>query len=243
MSTRRAKQIIYGTFYGLIWVLFFYGIYFVFLKPSLAAPTVQPCLQEGCPPPGVRPITEQGSPNIFMTSSGHYTFLARVANVNGDYAAKNFTYNFNVRDESGNTIRTLSGQSFIYANEIKYIVVPNEAFAAPVASADLTITNVSWVPGATVGVVPNFTFQNLTTGSTSSTVVIGGQLLNKDIASFDAVIVVGIFKDANGDPTGASQTEIDNLEVNGGASFSIMYPALEGIDPGNNQIAAYALRR
>lgn len=241
MSTRRAKQLIYGVFYGLIWILFFYACYFIFLRPSLT-PSGPDC-GSFCPPPGVKPIALQGTVSDFVTSDGHHTFLAHIANVNSDYAAQDFKYTFTAYDATGGVVQTVSGNSFIYANEIKYLLAPNVVISGAVDHVGLTMTNTQWVAGSILGLVPQFTFQNIQVGMTPSAVSVGGQITNGDFAGFSNVLVVAVFNGVDGSPLGVSQTQIDNLAAGESAPFSVIYPAVAGIDPSNNQIFAYALRK
>src|SRR5580693_5274731 len=83
MSTRRAKQLIYGALYAIFWIAVIAVIYFVFTWVSgntIAAPQ---CGAE-CVPTSTQPIAVQGNIATFVTSPGHDTFLAQVANLNGD---------------------------------------------------------------------------------------------------------------------------------------------------------------
>jgi len=241
MSARRAKQLIYGVFYGLCWIIFFYGVYAIFLRPVISLPTAPAC-GEFCVPEGVKPIAPQGSVMSFTTSPGHYTFLAQIANVNSGYAAAGFDYTFTAYDASGTPLQSFAGQSFIYASEIKYLVDPNEIVAKPIDHMGLIITNVRWISGSALGIVPDFTFQNMEIGSSSSTVSVGGEIANKDIVSFAHVYIVGIWKGPDGTPIGASETKIDGLGAGTTADFSVIYPAVPGIDPASNQVFAYGLK-
>jgi len=241
MSARRAKQLIYGVFYGIIWVFVFYGFYSVFLRPITSAPAPMPC-GDFCPPTGVKPIQLQGSVYSFPAGDGRYTFLAKIANVNTDYASDNFTYTFTAYDASNTVLAAFTDESFIYGSELKYLLAPNETVPGAVDHAGLTMTNTHWVSGEALGLVPQFAFRNMQAGSTSSTVSVGGEVENKDINAYTHVFVIGIWTDRDGNPLGASETKIDGLSAGSLADFSVLYPALPGIDPGENQVFAYALR-
>ncbi len=237
MSSRRAKQLIYGTFYGLLWLAFFAGMYYIFIKPAI---TPTPCTGPTCGTSAAQGLTTS-TVWIFSAGPGSATYLAKVTNVNSNFGAVAFDYNFDFFNASGTVVETIPGSSYIYPNEIKYLVAPNKApVNAPYLSLDLS--NVQWVVSSSMGGVPQFAFSDIQTQDGSSTVSVNGQVTNNDIASFDTVLIVAVFKDADGNPIGSSQTEIDNFAPNTTESFSVMYPAIPGINPANNELEAYALR-
>lgn len=254
MSTRQAKQIIYGALYAILWVAVIFFFYSTFIKPAPSCyDGVKNQNEEGVDCGGVCPtacgvaaaqaLSAAGGVSIFSTSANHYTFLAEVQNHNSDLAAKSFDYTFDLYSPAGTVIVSLPGQSFIYANEVKYIVLPNQTVSQPVDHAALTITNTQFVKSSDVGsIVPAFKFENVTGQVSPSTVSIGGQITNDDIASFPAVTIVGIFKDSSGNVIGASETEVDHFDPNTTQSFSVIYPAVATIDPSESQVFAYGLR-
>src|SRR5512146_1909068 len=153
MSPRRAKQIIYGVFYGIVWLLIFFGVYFLFFSPRGAQPSTPVA-------PTASPLAATGGVTVFESTSGHYTFLAKLSNPNTDFAGKAVDYSFDIySDASGTLIESIPGQSFIYANEIKYLVLPNQVLNRAVDHAALSIKGVDWVWAAGLGRPPQFTPQ------------------------------------------------------------------------------------
>jgi hypothetical protein len=237
MTTRRAKQIIYGTLYGIIWLVILLGIYYLFVKPAFA-PVV--CTGPSCGVEAARTLTTS-TLTTFMAGSGSATYLAKVTNVNADFGAVAFDYNFNFYNASGTVMFTIPGSSFIYQNQVKYLIAPNIApIDEPYASLDLS--NVQWVTSSSMGAPPQFVFTNVQAKTGSSTISVRGTLTNNDIASFNKILIIAIFKDGSGNPVGASQTELDNVAPNTAKNFSVMYPSLSGVNPANNELDAYGLR-
>jgi len=146
-----------------------------------------------------------------------------------------------IRDASGTIIESIPGSSFIYPNQVKYLLAPNYT---PVTASyrSLDVSNVQWVTSSSMGALPQFAFTNLQAQTGPATVSVSGQMTNDDVASFSAVFVIAVFKDANGNPLGASQTEIDRVAPNAAENFSVIYPAVPGINPANNELEAYGLR-
>jgi hypothetical protein len=241
MSTRRAKQLIYGALYLVFWLCILVIVYVAF-RLFFAGNAIGPC-GVNCVATSTQPLAVQGDIATFVTSPDHYTFLAQVANVNGDSAAENFDYNLNIySDASGTILESLPGQSFIYANQVKYLVFPNEVINGNVDHVALDLGDTTWVTSSTFGDAPQFTFQNLTPTTASTTVSIGGEITNSSIASYDDVVVVVLFEGKDGGPIGVSQTEISSIAACQTTDFSIIYPAVPNIDPSENQLFAYGVR-
>jgi hypothetical protein len=239
MSTRRAKQLIYGVLYLILLIALVAIVYFMVRLVAPAPVAVAPCT-ENCMPVGASAIATS-TVQWFLSSPGHYTFLTQIANTSPGYAAQYFDYAIDLYDASGTVIQSIPGSSFVYANETKYLVVPNVAAVTPI-SVGLVITNPSWVPSATLGALPQFNQENITTGMTSSTVSVSGQIANTNLSSFRYVFVDVIFVGTDGSPAGASQTEIDNVVPNKTVDFSVLYPQTGAINPALAQVLVYGLK-
>jgi hypothetical protein len=245
MSTRTAKQLIYGTLYILIFLAICGGIYFLFIHPFVGASVAQ-CTPSTCTPTSTAAILAS-LVATFTTSPQHDTFLGQIVNSNPDFGAQLINYEVDLYDASDTILQSIPGQSFVYANQNKYLVIPNVVIAQPFDHAALNITSVSWLASSTLGAVPmvaqgQFALQNIQANSASTTVSVGGQLTNSGIGSFAQVMVVVLFKDVNGDPIGASQTELDNVTGGETVNFSVIYPNESTIDPALNEILIYAIR-
>lgn len=241
MSTRRAKQLIYGALYLILLVFLLWIAYLVVMLFVPKAPVVVSCT-ENCMPVGADSIATS-TVHTFVSSPGHYTFLVQIVNTSTAYAAEYFDYSIDLYDASGTVVQSVPGRSFIYASESKYLVVPNVAISAPFISAAIaSFSNVSWVPSATLGVAPQFSKQNVTTGGTSSTVSVSGRIANINIANFRYVYVDVIFVGADGSPAGASQTILNNVAPNKAVDFSVIYPQTGGINPAANEVLVYGLK-
>lgn len=243
MSTRRAKQIVYGMFYILLWAIFAAVVWFAVTLVAPAAPVVVPCTVSTCAPTGTAPLAV--SPvQTFLSSPGHYTFLVQVQNTDPAYAASYFDYAVNLRDASGTVLQSFPGSSFIYAGQSKYLVVPNAAVGEPFVSADLTIADAYWAATPSLGSIPSFAYENMAAGSTSSTVSVSGELTNANLSATRYVFVDVIFLDGSGNPVGASQTELNNVAPNQTVNFSVAYPQTQAgsIDPAKSSVFIYGLK-
>lgn len=240
MSTRRAKQLIYGALYVVVFGLIGAACYGVVLLMAPKVPVAAPCT-ENCIPSGVGPIVTS-TVTTFVTSPQHYTFLEQIANTDSDYTAEYFTYSFDIYDASGTVIQSVPGTSFLYAGQTKFIVAPNVTVADPGVATGFSIDNVYWVASSTLGEIPQFSVQNTQSSETTSTVTVSGQITNQTIAAFQYVLVDVVFKGPSGSPVGATQTELNGLQPGQTVDFSVFYPANGSIDPSNNEVFVYGIR-
>ena len=84
-------------------------------------------MREVCIPSNIAPIVPLGAVTIFSPLAGHVTVLAELENANTDFAAKSFDYTVTLYGADGSsTVANFPESSFAYADETKYIVLPNE---------------------------------------------------------------------------------------------------------------------
>jgi hypothetical protein len=255
MSPRRAKQIVYGVIYFAILLLVVTGIHFLFFRsPASCFDNIQnqgeqgvdcggPCAKV-CIPSTIQPISVLGTVHVFSPTTGHVTVLAQLENANSDFGASSFNYVVTLYGLDDMTVvGTLAGSSFTYADETKYIVLPNEPVPMQIGRADIAIGNVQWVPADRMGLVPLFTFTNIMPSSGKGYVTIGGDITDRDISSFSSVTLVAIFKNAAGSPIGASATELDSISPGTAQAFSVSYPALPNENISATELKAYAIRQ
>jgi len=255
MDMRTTKRIIYGAFYLGIWFLIFLAIYraFLYTAPS-CFDNIQnqgeagvdcggPCAK-ACIPKNLSTISPLASPRIFVAIPGHYTFLVQVANTNTGYVARGFEYSFDVYDASETLIASVPGRSFMYGTEVKYLIAPNIAISSgTVDHAVFALGNVDWAPDSALDLIPRFDVQNLGPGvSTPTTVSVNGQLTDNDASAFSNILVIAVFKDASGNPIGASQTVIDSIAPGETRPFSVLYPSNTDLAPALTSFYAYASR-
>ncbi|MBU6142230.1 hypothetical protein KGO95_03930 [Patescibacteria group bacterium] len=254
MDARRTKQIIYGALYGLFWICIFAGVYFWSSRP---VPTCYDGVQNqgeqgvdcggpcaiACIPPNLKAISPTGGVLVFASGAGHVSLLAQVSNTNTGFASPSFDYRFDLDDASGTLVASVLGRSFIYGGEVKYLAAPNVSVNGPVDHATLSIWNVKWVDTPTMGIVPQFAVQNDgPVPSPTGTVLVAGSIKNNDLASFSSILVIGVLKSVGGLVVGTSQTTLDHIAPGASEDFTVMYPAVPGLDPSLTQFYAYALR-
>ncbi|HTY39783.1 MAG TPA: hypothetical protein VMC43_01700 [Candidatus Paceibacterota bacterium] len=252
---RVAKQLIYGSIYIGILVLFGFGVYQLFLKP---APTCFDRIQNQgelgidcgpvcgniCLPPDLKPIVAT-SLQIFYPAPGQAVILAKVQNANPTLAVRSFDYSFDVLgDNDSSTVNSFKGSSFLYAGEIKYLAEFVSDSELPRGSRlKFRVLNPDWVTPETFR-KPELSFQDRRTDVSSSSIQVSGQLLQKDTITLPTITVLAVFhgQDVLGPIIGVSKTELDDVAPGENRPFAIVYPALQTIDPAKTEIIAYAER-
>ena len=143
---------------------------------------------------------------------------------------------------------SISGSTFFYPNQTRYVVVSNYPLVVPSVSAGIRNViigrgTIAWVPSSTMGTVPIFLFSNIvTTSTTSGTVTVSGMAGSQESILLRSVEVDVIFKDKDQISVGASRTVIDQIPANGSVPFSISYPSSPDMVPNNTLVVGYALR-
>jgi hypothetical protein len=253
---RRAKQFVYGLFYFIILGGLATGIYFLFLKPApscfdnvqnegeLGIDCGGPCATS-CIPSTIQQVLPLGAVHVFTPVKGHAAVLVQLENANADFAAESFNYEITIRGADGSsTVATVNGTSFAYADETKYLVVPNESVSGTPSTADIAISNIQWLDAAQMGLVPQFAFANITSvAGTDGYATVSGNITDRDASSFSNILVVAVFKNAAGAPIGASQTELDSISPGATQNFSVSYPLLPNENISATELKAYAERK
>ncbi len=254
---RTFKQLIYGLFYLACWTGIFLVIYNAFLKPAPSCfDNIQNQGEEGidcggpcakvCTPGTLQPIA--GGVSVFPLGSPSSTqqaisLLANIKNPNSDFAARSFSYAFGIYDANGNSLATSSGDSFVYAQEIKYIAVPR--FSLPSgAKADHAIFTVSdpvWAKASDY-LPAALRVQNFAATVSGNNISVSGNLTNEDNVVFARVTALSVFYDGLGKLTGVSETELENVAPNETRAFTILHPPIPSANLAATQVFVYAAR-
>lgn len=246
------KHFFYGIFYLAVLAGIGYLMFLFFVKPpascfdniqnqnELGVDCGGPCAKI-CLPSTIRPLTLSGEAQLFSTD-GLWSVLFWPENPNPDYAVASFNYSVNIYDEAGSVIKTLSGDSYLYAGEIKYIDIPavDLGSSAP-AKAEFKITDPVWIEAAKFS-KPNLAVQSPSAAVSGKNIEYRGRVVNRDTVPFATVKVVAIFNDAMGNRAGVSETEIQNLLPGDSKEFTVLYPFSPDLNLDGTQPFVYAKR-
>ena len=250
---RTFKQFIYGLFYLAIFGAIFYWFYSPSLKPSSSCSNgIQDVGEQGidcggtcskaCTAAQLSAITS-GPAMVFHPTPSSVSVMVQVQNPSQIFAARKFYYKFTLLDNSGNQVPggEISGESFVYASEIKYVAEFNKPFAdsSKIVAADFSIIGQpDWVSNSLFG-KPNLSLQNSSTSVAANEVDIAGSIINNDTVSVSNVNIFAIIYSKLGRPAGISKTELNGIMPGQQQSFSITHPLLGNIDTSATKIYLY----
>jgi hypothetical protein len=230
---RGAKQIVFGLIILFVVGLIGWGIYSSFFKP---APTCfdntqnqgetgvdcgGPCVP--CELKSLKPIqVDQGWPKWFKTTTSTSGIVAEIYNPNPDWGASNFSYRLDIKDQFGSIIKSVTGASFIYGGELKYLVEPRiDLGAGKISSVDLTISNPQWVSINDFS-RPDVEIQDVNTGKTDM-LYVSGKVVNRAESDFSNFSVYSLVYNKDGQFLAASKTIVDTVPKFGSSDFKISF--------------------
>jgi len=239
MTRRIAKQLLYGFLYLVVLAAIVFGLYRLFVVPAPSCTNgVQDQNETGVDCGGVcgivctsaaKTIDVVGDVRVFRPTTDRTVLLVELRNPNADLAAQNFRYRFDLQDDSGASAGTVSGDSYLYAGEIRYLAAFGNGSAA--ARATLTVENPDWVATA-VFPQPTLTVRDSQFASSTGMFTVTGHIVNRGTLTLPAVTVLAIFNGRFGEPAGASQTELDLVTPGEERAFTVVYPAIPNVaDP------------
>lgn len=253
MPSRFIKQFIYGILFLVVLGGIISGIYSAFLKPAQSCfDNIQnqgeegvdcggPC-KKSCLPQRLQPIELVQGVKIFYPASGRISLLAKIQNPNTEIAAKDFDYQFKVYDNQNKLLGAISGRSFIYSGEIKYLAeFLEEGNFKNANRAELLIENPNWVP-ATEFPRPLLSVLNQQVEVYNGELRLRGKIINNDTIPFPKTIILAIFSNQLGAVVGVSRTEIENFLAGENRSFTIMHPQIPGIESPKAEILIFSRR-
>ena len=250
---RFIKQFLYGIFYLGVFALIAFGVYVVFLRPGPSCTNNRQDAGEEdvdcggvcspvCFPQNFRPIEVTEQVRIFYPANGQVSALATIQNANAGLAVKAFDYSFDFYDAQNNLLRTVSGQSFIYAGEIRRLAkFLDITESLRVVRVDIRLQNAAWVK-AEAFPRPEVVIQDWRAETDGSMIRVNGRFVNAGTLLLPYVTILAIFHNASGRSMGISETAVEDVAPRESKNFTIFYPAVKDIDPKNTELIASASR-
>lgn len=253
MSRRLQKQFLYGLLYVSVLLGAILLIYVAFVRPAPGCGNGRrDAGEEGvdcggacanvCVPEDVRAIEIIGPVRIVQPNSRIVELAAKIQNSNVAIAADAFPYRFDIIDETGRVADSVSGESFIYGGEVKYLIAIKTGVAYRPASVELTIGAPHWVDAENYKKPVVGGIQDRLVRLTSSTVEVSGKVANKDIVALDTIVVTTFFYNDLGLLAGVSETELDGAAPEERKNFTVIHPAISGVVPERTEIFITASR-
>lgn len=238
MEKRNKKRIVIISIYLLIAASIAGGIYFS-KKPE---PTCFDGLQNGneegvdcggsclrvCSINATQDISVEKTGFIPGSSSARFDVYSEISNPNSFLGGKRFSYEFSLRDASGNIIAAKTGNSFILPGEKKYLIEHNLESETPPAEAMLNVKNVEWVEFQDYQEKPQLKIINRQYRETNSETVFSeaaGLLKNESPFDFNKIKVKVALKDGNGEIIALNSTEMNTVKSGEDREFKVVWPS------------------
>lgn len=230
---RLAKQITFGFIFLLIAGFFSWFVYVNFIQPPPSCFDNKKNQNETgvdcggpCTPCEIKYLKEiqvsQGWPKWFKTADSASGIIAEIYNPNPDWAAVSFSYQFDIKDQFGSLLKTVSGNSFIYGGELKYLIEPVvNVDLKKITSVDLKISNPKWV-SINDFKKPEVEIQDIKTEK-KDMLYVSGKAVNRSEFDFKNTIVYALVYNKNGEFLAASRTIIDSLDKFSSSNFKISF--------------------
>ena len=253
---RNIKRLIYGTAYLAFFAVIIFGVYLLALKPEPSCfDGKMNGLEEGidCGGP-CAPCAETSLSPLSASWEKYFTFgnatmaAVEIKNGNSGYGAEYFDYKISLIDSQGNSISSISGNSFIYAGEIKHIMetMPISIDSAGVFTVKTEFSNVKWKLKEEFP-KPQVETRALVGKIREMPPAIEGIASNQSAFPVSKATIFAFVYDGNfGIGIGAaSKTEVENIPAFGEKPFKISFPRdinLESINPDNFKVFIEAKR-
>jgi len=216
--------------------ILFFVFYFLFLKPTASCfDNIQNQDELGVDCGGICDLScEQKNAQPLEVSyvrkvkdgDNKVILLAEIKNPNFEFGASSFEYSFDITDISGEKIKSISGQSFIYPGETKYLSEIID-FDKNYFSQDISLAQYIWKSKDEFK-KPNIQVRENKTEINSKDsiypLVVSGVIKNIDIISASKVIISAFIYDNMGTMIGISKTELENLNPTDEKNFTIVFP-------------------
>lgn len=82
--------------------------------------------------------------HIIAVEEKNYSIAAQISNPNIDISAKKINYTFVLKSKSSKELRRISGETYLFAGENKFVLLPLVELIEAPGSAELVLDEVSW---------------------------------------------------------------------------------------------------
>ena len=234
MNPRLAKQLIYGFFYLLILGLIILGIWYYYAR-ILPIPTCLDNLQNQgesdvdcggpcapCEISALQPFDIYWR-KILPADENQSIVVAEIKNQNSNFGADFFEYTFDIHGGNDQKIGTVSGESFIYPGEIKYLMeVSGKIKPQDVENIELSFSKISWKSKEEFP-KPQIQIRDVKT-ETTQPIFLTGIIKNESSYALSKIKIIGFVFNRFGLRIGASKTELNRLSPFQETTFKIVLP-------------------
>lgn len=239
VMNRLFKQFIYAITQLTLFSLIAYGVYSWFAPNPTCFDNKQnqgeeeiDCGGPNCPTCEIRHLKPiESLPVQFLDAGGQgrSTILVELRNPNEGWGAQQFNYVINFYNSSSTPVASLSGVSFIYSGEIKYLILPGVVLdSSLVTRSETLISSPNWLQ-RDVFPQPKISFRQVkgVIDKKNKQIVVSGNLVNEDSSSFATVNVSAVVSNQVGQPVGASKTLLKDIKAFEERFFQINIPVVD----------------
>lgn len=236
MNRKFIKQLIYGSFYLVIWVLIGLLVYSVMFKPAPSCSDNKKNQNEedvdcggvcpACALKTLQPIDILPTKAISAPDKSRASLLLSLRNPNSNYGANPLILEISAYDASNNLLVGMRDETVIYPGEIKSRVIPN--FAAPftkINRIEVKVLETDWVSRAQFALPKSQIRQVATTADLfRHQVVVAGLVKNiNDFAVSKMTLHIALYNELSS-LVGVSRTLIENFKAGEERTFEIAVP-------------------
>ncbi len=232
-GNRSLKQFIYGAGYLAFLALIVLAVYYIWFKP---APTCFDNKQNGtetgidcggvCQACELKNLVALDASWIKYFPAGNQTaIVAKINNANIRWAAESFSYALDIYGIGGNKIKTITGNSFIYSGEIKYLFELLETDSKNISDVKISFSASNWkqdieFPKPLLTQVRGIK----TEASQGGGVGVSGFVLNNNAFNLSKLGIIGFLSNSSDIQISASRTQLENIPAFTEKSFKINFP-------------------
>ena len=155
-----------------------------------------------------------------------YDVMARISNPNNQLGGSSFSYEFTLKDASGNVLAKKSGNSFILPVESKYIIETGLVSKISPATVEISVSAPKWEeffgyekPELNIY---NKRYELISSGVGYSEAK--GLLRNESAFDFSTIKINVVLRDENGNPVAFNKTEMNTINAGEERDFRLLWP-------------------
>ncbi len=242
---RLLKQLLYGSFYLVIWGAIGFGIYHVTSQKEIVATCFdniqnQDEIEVDCSAVGDQTCITcelkkiqvvHGEVKVLPVSDNAATLVLEISNPSMNYGLRKFDYTLEIFSKFGPSVRKIPRFASLYPGEKKFIVEsgidinPNE-----IGNVVFTVINPNWEKASELGTPPPLQLSVTSISDAAPSKVVQGRVQNTSAKRIDFVIIAALGYDTAGDLYRAATAELKNLEPGLVYDFKIFLPQLNYSD-------------
>lgn len=201
------------------------------LKPT--AVTAQRAFADAYPP-------EVGSLKIIRNPNGLYSAYVEIANPNLELSASLIDYTAKFKDINGTVVQTTKGNFHLLPDERKFLVIPRVESAAPIASGDFGLGEVTWqkrvnLPMVNLRISDPLMYEEVN----PLTFVVEGSIINQSPYTLQTVTIAFVLYDKNDKIVAVSQREENTVAPYGRRAYKQVWPGLYAADIAKVRVIPY----